>query len=86
MQAGGKRQLPSAHPLATGRKKKSGPERGRLLQRRAGRRFFFALLPFPRREACDLVDVDAIDADVVQLAIRIVRQFLDDGPVRPTGS
>jgi hypothetical protein len=37
-----------------------------------------------RSEAGDRVYVGAIDANVVQFAIRVVRELPDDAPVRPT--
>ena len=63
------------------RKSESGGARkGRRRQTCA----FVRLVLFPRREAGDLVNVGAIDADIVQLTIGVGGQFLDDAPVGPT--
>ena len=52
----------------------------------AERSILTSLLLLPRGQAGDLVDIGAIDADVLQFVIRIVGQLLDDAPVRPTGA
>src|SRR5271157_4528561 len=44
------------------------------------------LFLLPRSQAGDFVNVGAIDADVVQLAIRIVRQFLQHAPIHAAGA
>jgi hypothetical protein len=46
----------------------------------------FLSLPFPSREAGDLMNIRAVDADVVKLAVRIPGQLLQDAPVGPTGA